>query len=607
MNEPKFQRKTAHRRILNSPCPPLKSSVPWLKPTESLKGKEYPFEIHCSLPDIFDIEKKKDLKSTRISKLSLVKFLLGVWLCLFSTSEKSVAQDWTGEDRSTTVSTASGEERMTLESQQIIEVDQIEIVGNSIFNDSELKKILNLSPGTQISLEKLQEVQKNIDLYYVENGYMNSGSFLLPQGISQGKATIQVVEGILERIEIKGADGLSERYLKSQLPPEGKPLNVNQVIESIKRLRDNPLINKINGEIVEQAVGENVLLLNVVERSPVAVTVGVNNAYSPSIGSFGGKVQLTHNNLFGFQDRFQIERSQTEGLTRMGGSYSVPFNQKDGRITLSYTNADSTIIEEEIEDLEIKGDSESFLLSVQQPVILSENENLNLVLAVQYLDSETFVLSDLSFAFVDGLENGESKITTLQFAQIYTKRGDASLFLVQSQFNVGLDVFDATKTPQGIDGIFWNWQGSIQSIATLNRSSETLLVTQINLQLTPDKILPNKQITMGGVGSVRGYRSNLAVADNGIMGTIEVRLPIFRGNWGKLSLAPFLDTGTVWNNDRETTGSNTFASVGLGLQIQLANSVEARIDFGLPLVEATGYGATNTEDNWSFSLIVKPF
>lgn len=490
---------------------------------------------------------------------------------------------------------------------QSIEVKEVDIVGNTIFNDSELKIIINLPKNQKISLEKLFEALEKINRYYVENGYIASGATLSTQEITQGKVTIQVSEGNLNKILIRGLDGVKEEYLRSHLPPTDEPLNANKIVESLEILENNPLIENITGEIVRESINRNILLIKVEESSPFAFSIGFNNAYSPGIGSYGGNARLTHNNLLGIQDSLTIEQSLTEGLSRTGASYSFAFNQQNGRISLIYNNADSRVVEEEVADFDITADYESFRLAIEQPVISNRNKLFILGIGIEYIDSETFVLNDLSFAFTPGLPDGGSKSTILRLTQDYSHKGNASLWRISSQFNVGLDMLDTTKTAMGIDGLFWSWLGSLQYLKSFDPENNSLFLATLNFQLTPDKLLPIEQFTVGGLGKTRGYRPNIGVGDNGVVGTLELQFSLAESDsWGKLSIGPFLDWGTVWNNDRSTTGSNDFLSTGLSLQYRVADALEFRLDYGLPIIELTGYGATDTEDNLSFSILLKP-
>ena len=95
--------------------------------------------------------------------------------------------------------------------------------------------------------------------------------------------------------------------------------------------------------------------------------------------------------------------------------------------------------------------------------------------------------------------------------------------MVVSQFNLQLDLFDAIETEVGRDGLFCSCQDRTQWLEKLNNF---LLVSNLNIQLSDDKLLPIEQITLGGNNGVRGYRQNLNLDDNGAIANIELQIPI---------------------------------------------------------------------------------
>lgn len=491
------------------------------------------------------------------------------------------------------------------QSEKALVVKNIQISGNTIFTDVEL---LNLIPRKINSPQDLDLIQKRINDHYIQNGYIGSGSLIPPQELGDGSLEIVVVESILDSIEIKGADGLKEKFIKSQLPPEGKPLNVNAIIRALSGLEKNALVGNISGEVVSKGPGKNALLIDLKENNPAGVSLDFSDSFAPSIGGFGGTAQFVHNNLLGFQDRVTLSRSQSEGLESTALSYSVLVNKNLGRLNFRFSDANSEIVEDSVSNFDIQGDFRSLTFDFQQPILRTNREQLTLGVAFQHIDSETFILEDFSFAFVEGLDDGESSISTIQFLQNYSRRGSKTSLSFNSQFNLGVDIFDATVTDEGIDGLFWSWQGNGQYLLSLDKEQNVIANLRLQTQLSPDKLLPAEQISLGGTGTVRGYRRNLVVADNGVILGGEIAFALIKNNqWGNLSLVPFLDAGTVWNNDRDTTGSNFFLSSGIGWRYNLRNLLEVRLDYAIPLVEASGFGGTETVDNFNFAILVQPF
>lgn len=495
--------------------------------------------------------------------------------------------------------------------QYLIEVKSINIKGNTIFSNSELKKIVGSVEGKTVSLERLFQIRNEIEQFYLDRGYISSGAFLPRQKLEDGIITIRVIEGSLNAIEIEGLFGLSEKYVKARLPELDKPLKITDLAQALKRLEQDPLIKKIGGELTELEPGSNLLSLVIEENKPIQTQLKFTNAFSPTIGSFGGSATVLHQNLVGFGDRASVDYTRTEGLERYGVGYSIPFNSSGGRVSFDYDNADSELIEKVISAFDIQADFEGYKLFIQQPVIRNEAEELTFSLGLEKLRSETFVAKDISFPFVDGLEDGVSRITPLRLGTEYTRRGNNSLIAAKSQFNVGLNILDATSNDAGIDGSFWSWQGNVQWIKAFDSDGDWLFRTSLLTQQTPDELLPLEQLTVGGLGSVRGYRQNLIVGDNGVVAIAEGQLPvIISPKWGNVYLVPFADFGTVWSNDSDPSSfdiqTDTLASVGLELNYRIENFLDTKVFYGIPLSETEDFGDSEVEEKWGFSFSIIP-
>ena len=280
----------------------------------------------------------------------------------------------------------------------------------------------------------------------------------------------------------------------------------------------------------------------------------------------------------------------------------MPVNSQNGQIRIKYTTANTEIIEEPVSALDIQADYKAYEIGFTQPIIQSDNNNLTFSVQFEHIDSETFIDNDFSFPFVDGLEDGVSKISVIRLVQEFYNQQNNSSFALRSQFNVGLDLFDSTVTTVGTDSLFWSWQGQSQ---WLKKIDDLLLVSSLKLQLSEDRLLPLEQIAIGGMNNVRGYRSNLSLGDNGVIGTLELQIPLLN-NRSKINLIPFIDAGTVWSNSRTAVDANTLASIGLGVSYQLGNTIEARIDYGIPLINVDAPEDISTTQPFSFQFSFQP-
>ena len=152
------------------------------------------------------------------------------------------------------------------------------------------------------------------------------------------------------------------------------------------------------------------------------------------------------------------------------------------------------------------------------------------------------------------------------------------------------------------DSLFWTWQGQSQWLRKLD---DLLLVSSLKLQLSKDQLLPLEQIALGGANNIRGYRRNLSLGDNGVIGTLELQIPLL-DNRSKINLIPFIDAGTVWSNSRTAVDADTLASIGLGISYQFGNTIEARIDYGIPLINVDAPENFSTTQPFSFQFTFRP-
>ena len=125
------------------------------------------------------------------------------------------------------------------------------------------------------------------------------------------------------------------------------------------------------------------------------------------------------------------------------------------------------------------------------------------------------------------------------------------------------------------------------------------LVFRGDLQLANDPLLSLEQYALGGLRSVRGYRENQLVRDNGFSASLELRIPVMRNllPLGQLEVAPFFDVGHAWN-EGETEGPRTLSSLGLGLRYQIPDRVLAEVYWGGRLRDVEPRHNDIQDDGW---------
>ncbi len=156
---------------------------------------------------------------------------------------------------------------------------------------------------------------------------------------------------------------------------------------------------------------------------------------------------------------------------------------------------------------------------------------------------------------------------------------------------------------------FLSWQGQLQYLHSF--SDRIRLLTRLSAQLSPDTLPTLEKCAIGGLNgnqfifgnTVRGYSTNVRDGDNCLAASLEAWFILASDpNWGTLSLVPFIDFGTVWDNEGSVFAPNTLISTGLGLRWQIDEILSLRLDYGIPLKDVPQ--SEIEEQRWNFSLFL---
>jgi hemolysin activation/secretion protein len=496
-------------------------------------------------------------------------------------------------------------------------VEKFKLEGNTVLEEAAVDRIFRKYRDRQIGFADLLELETELTKLYTAKGYVNSGVILPIQDVNKGVITFQVVEGIIETINVQVDGRLKESYVRSRLARgAGQPLNISQLQEALQLLQLNPLIENLNAELsVAGSRDRWTLDVAVNQGDPFDAVLFVNNNRTPSVGSFQRGVELSHRNVLGYSDRLNFAFKNTDGSNDFDTNYTIPVNSLDGTVGLRYRFVDSNIIEGNFEDVDIESQTDELELTLRQPVLRRADGNSTQELALGLeLSRQTneVTLGDQPFPQLSpgADENGETKISAIRFFQDWTKRTRKDVLAARSQLSAGVNLLDATVNDNAPDGKFVAWRGQVQWLRQLKSSSNINLLLRSDIQLSSDDLVSLERFSLGGVDTVRGYRQDALLGDSGILTSAEVRIPFYRWseNQSSLSAVPFVDFGTTWSNsDDESQEKDTVASLGLGIRLDIFDTLNARLDYGIPLIEVEDNDDTLQENGIYFSLEYLPF
>jgi len=469
----------------------------------------------------------------------------------------------------------------------------IALINNDLVTSEEIKHVVDPYKGKDISFEQLEEIRHELTKVIVGKGFVNSGIIIPDQELKDGVIRFTVIRGSLTSVELEGNRHFSSGYLKSKLERGAhQPLNVRTLQENLQLLQLDPRIIAIKAELKPGDLpGESILKTHIEESLPITLRLESSNSESPSIGSYRGDVIVSYSNLIGTGDTIEGRFGIADGNRDYGVRLSIPLNSVDTTLEGYFRRGESTVVEDLFSHLDIKSTDDTYGVRISQPIVFSLSHQLKVSLAAEYRTSTTSLLGR-NYSFSAGADDGKTKLSAIRFAQEYVNRTQNQVFAISSSLNFGIDALGATIHSDGQpDGRFFSWLAQVLYIRQLGQNQ---LVFRSDAQLSNDKLLTMEKFSVGGIGSVRGYRKSLLVRDNGFSATLEPRIPLFNNSRGEpvFSLIPFYDCGYSWNNGSDPTLRDDFIhSIGAGfkwLPIKGA-AVEFYYGYALRKIEVTDH------------------
>jgi hemolysin activation/secretion protein len=461
-------------------------------------------------------------------------------------------------------------------------VKRIVVTGSTVFSHDQIDAVTDPYINRDVTSEELESLRLALTQLYVQAGYINSGAVLMDQDVRDGTIHFRMIEGELTNVVITENKHFRTSYLRNRLTLDvTKPLNIGTLQQRLQRLQQDDRIQRLQAELRPGLRrGESELHVRIEESTPYIVSAAFNNYQAASIGSERGQLTLGHRNLTGRGDILSLTTGVSKGNKYpLDASYTLPLNARDITLGLRYRRNVSSVIEEPFEPLGIESLSEIFSVTLRAPLYRTLQREFAVSISGERLHSET-TLSGRGFSFSEGPDNGKSTITALRFTAEWMDRTPNQVLALRSRFSFGLDALGATINPTMPDdpatdrnenaippGRFAAWLGQFQWGRRLNTQQIELLL-RFDVQLTTEPLLALEQIAIGGRFSVRGYRENQLVRDNGALVSLESRIPLIRHQrWAEyLQVVPFVDVGWGWQARGNTPSPSNLASVGLGLR-----------------------------------------
>jgi hemolysin activation/secretion protein len=459
------------------------------------------------------------------------------------------------------------------------------LTGATTLDKAELAAAFQSFLGKPVSQADLAAIASAISERYRAAGYHLSRAIVPPQDIENGRVRIQVIEGSITEVNLKG-EGAEQFGIRPMLDP----VLAEQPSRFATLERQLLLINGRAGvRIADSAIEEiggptgRFRLVLQVQTWHVYGFAGVDNLGASTVGPWQSYATAAFNSYFTPGDTLAVNLSTTPGdvreLSFVRLSYDTPVGTDGARVGAStlYSEVRPGDFRRLYNDNTV---TEGFELHGSITPIQTQHASLVLTVAAGFTNAtESSVFGTLY----------EDHVRTLSLTSDYhwddRFAGDNYL---SASYRQGLDIFGA-GSPDGLS----SRDGASPSFSVLNawftRYQSLAAGWSIKLagaaQFASGPLFSSQQFYLGGFAFGRGYGSAEISGDNGLAGTFELRYDQ-AVNWAYLAgyqLYSFVDAGLVWNDGYRPWEGGALTSAGAGVRFTFINDLRADLSVAFPL------------------------
>ena len=488
---------------------------------------------------------------------------------------------------------------VSADTKPLFQLKAVSVEGASAIADDVIAETYEPYIGRTVSQADLVAITVKIGDRYREAGYHLSRAIVPPQDIKRGRIRIQVIEGQIAEVELKG-EGAEQFGIRAMLDPvlAEQPSRLSTLERQLMLISDRAGVGIVDTALEEigTTTGRFRLVIKL-KTVRINAALGINNAGTPPVGPLQSYFATGFNSSFISGDSLAVNFSTVPDATRelrFGRLlYDTPVGVNGARVgaTASYSE---TWPGDDRRQLATNIKSNSFELRASIDPVQTRKSTLRLTVAANYNDiSERDMLGTIyrdhvrtvdlraDYRLSDDLGGlNYLNLTLRQGIDVFgaSRRGDDFLSNFNSSNNFTLFSFAGTRI-QKLNDVF-----SLKISAAGQVASTTLLTSQ--------------QFYLGGPAFGRGYFSGDLSGDDGIAGSLELRFDqrvntdFFKG----YQLYGFVDRGTAWfRNGTEEWFSLT--SAGGGVRLYFADALQADFAIAVPLDYRSPY---NIESNPRF-------
>jgi hemolysin activation/secretion protein len=477
----------------------------------------------------------------------------------------------------------------------VVVLREISLTGAHAIPSAQLAKSWKSFVGRRISQADLVTIATGIGEIYRAAGFHLSRAIVPPQDIASGIIRIQVIEGGISEVELKG-DGVEQFGVRALLGPVmvERPSRLATLERQLMLINATPGVRIADTQLEEIGTASGRFRLVVsVKTWHVYAFLGFDNLGSQSVGPWQSYATAAYNSIVTPGDTLALNLSTTPGDPRQLRFARLSYDTRIGidGLKIGASGLYSEVWPGDWRRLDSDNTkTEAFEIRASIAPLQSQKQALTLTLAAGFSNASERDLFGLIYhdairtIGLTGDYRLEDALGGTNYLAINWRQG-LDFFGASEKNDPWTSVWDTSPNFSALNFWFTRYQ-------TLNDAWSVKLASAGQLSSGPMYL--SQQFYLGGLNFGRGYGSAELSGDNGIAGSLEVRFDQ-KLNYKYLTgfqLYSFVDSGLVWWDGLRPSDGAALISAGGGLRLFLGNDLRADLGIAVPL----GYRAP---DNWA--------
>jgi len=479
-------------------------------------------------------------------------------------------------------------------------IREYRVSGSTLVAGEDISKAVYPYLGPGRTAEDIEQARVSLEKLFHGRGYQAVTVNIPQQSGRKGIIRMEVVEARVGRLNVNGArwhlPSAIRRKASSMAPGQSPSFNdIERDIIALNQsadLRVKPRLTPTEDPAVLD------FDLDVEDKFPLHGSFEINNRYSPFTVPYRFNGNISYENLWQLGHSLslsvQIAPERLDDGEVYSGSYTVPLSD-DVNLMLSGMNQKSNI--NTLGNSSVIGQGSMLGLSVSRDFEIRDGLMHSISFGIDYKDFNQMTQAGGDDEGVSAPVQYWPLNLTYNAARIgkssFTS-GNLSLHWAFRRAGSYRQAFENRR--YNSDSGFLYLRGDVSHLQDLSDGWQLFL--RGAGQLTGNPLINNEQFVAGGQSSVRGYLESVALGDNGVTGTIELKSPSFwgprKGKQEDGSASPnewrvhaFADGGMLSINDGlpEQPEESTLASVGVGTELRFEENWHALLNLGFPLLD----------------------